>query len=53
MKYATTEMDWTRILQQAGIEDPPGYRETVQSIEEEPYVKPIKKGKSKAKKPRR
>ena len=54
MQYATTEMDWTRILQQAGVEEPPGYQETVQSIEVEPYVKPEKKkSRSKAKKPRR
>ena len=45
MKYATTEMDWTRILQQAGIENPPGYEETVQSIKEKPFVKPVKKQK--------
>jgi hypothetical protein len=41
-------MDWTKILKDAGIPEPPGYRETVDSFVERPYEKPVKK----AKKPR-
>ena len=43
MRYATLASDWTRILQQAEIPEPPGYRETLDAIEAEPYRKPVKK----------
>ena len=38
-------MDWTKILKAGQIEEPPGYRETVEAIKAEPYVKPKKKAK--------
>ena len=43
MKWATTEMDWTRILAQADVPEPPGYRETLEAIEAHPYTPPLKK----------
>ena len=37
-------MDWTAILQTAGLEDSPGYQETIRDCREHPYV-PVKRGK--------
>jgi len=49
MDYATTDLDWTRILKEGGIEEPIGYQETVEAIKAQPYVRPKKKGKGKKK----
>jgi len=38
-------MNWTEILKAAGIEEPPGYRETLAEIKCSPYAKPKKKAK--------
>ena len=43
MKYATSLMDWTRILAQGTVPEPPGYQETVKAIEADPYKKPARK----------
>ena len=43
MKYATSLMDWTRILAQSDVPEPPGYRQTLDAIEANPYKKPAKK----------
>lgn len=43
MKYATSLMDWTRILAQADVPEPPGYQDTVKAIEAQPYKKPAKR----------
>jgi len=49
LNYATTELDWTRILKEGGVPEPPGFKETVEAIKAEPYVKPRKKAKGKKK----
>jgi len=49
MDYATTELDWTRILKEGGVPEPPGFKETVEAIKAEPYVKPKRKAKGKKK----
>lgn len=36
-------MNWTQLLADAGIPEPPGYQETVQALKERPYVKPDRK----------
>jgi hypothetical protein len=38
-------MNWTAILKQGQIEEPPGYKETVKAIKADPYQKPKKKQK--------
>ena len=49
INWVRTKLDWTEILQNGGVEEPPGYRETVEAIKAEPYVKPSKKAKGKKK----
>jgi len=36
-------------LKEGGVDEPPGYRETVEAIKAEPYVKPKRKAKGKKK----
>lgn len=36
-------MNWTEILKAAGVPEPPGYVETLETITEKPYVKPSRK----------
>ena len=43
MKYATSLMDWTRILAQNTVPEPPGYRQTLEAIKANPYKQPAKK----------
>ncbi len=38
-------MDWTELLKQGQIEEPPGYKETVKVIKANPYQKLKKKQK--------
>tara|TARA_R110000851_G_scaffold151705_1_gene293050 strand:- start:1100 stop:1222 length:123 start_codon:yes stop_codon:yes gene_type:complete len=38
-------MNWNEILKQGQIEEPPGYKETVEVIKADPYQKPKKKQK--------
>ena len=45
-------LDWTRILKQAKIPEPPGRPEVIRDIEAKPYVKHVRKTKSKSKKKR-
>ena len=42
-------MNWSEILKKGGVPEPPGYRQTVEAIKAEPYVKPRKKAKGKKK----
>ena len=44
-------MDWTAILKQGGVPEPPGYRETLEVMEARPKALPKKK-KTKGKKKR-
>ena len=43
MRYATSLMDWTKILAQSDVPEPPGYRQTLEKIKAHPYKKPTKK----------
>ena len=36
-------MNWTEILKAGGIDEPPGYLETLEVIAQKPYVKPSRK----------
>lgn len=36
-------MNWTEILKAAGVDEPPGYLETLEVIAQDPYVKPSRK----------
>ena len=36
-------MNWTEILKAAGVDEPPGYLETLEAIAQDPYVKPSRK----------
>ncbi len=36
-------MNWTEILKAAGVDEPPGYLETLEAIAQKPYVKPSRK----------
>ena len=36
-------MNWTEILKRGNVPEPPGYKETVDSFKENPYVKPKKR----------
>ena len=38
-------INWTEILKQGQIEEPPGYKKTVEAIKADPYQKPKKKQK--------
>jgi len=38
-------VDWINILKRGQIEEPPGYKETVEAIKADPYQKPKKKQK--------
>lgn len=40
---ASTIMNWTEILKAAGVDEPPGYLETLEVIAQDPYVKPSRK----------
>jgi hypothetical protein len=43
-------MNWTEILANAGVPEPPGYRETVDAIKADPYrtAKEVKRDEKKA-----
>ena len=45
MKYATSLMDWTRILAQAEIPEPPGREQVLEDIQQKPFKPPVKKPK--------
>ena len=36
-------MNWTEILKAGGVDEPPGYLETLKAIAQDPYVKPSRK----------
>jgi hypothetical protein len=38
-------MDWNELLKQGQIEEPPGYKETVEAIKADPYQKRKRKQK--------
>jgi len=38
-------MNWAELLKKGQIEEPPGYRETVEAIKADPYPKPKRKQK--------
>ena len=52
MHICSATLDWTRILKQAKIPEPPGRPEVIRDIEAKPYVKHVRKTKSKSKKKR-
>ena len=45
MRYATLANDWTRILAQAEISEPPGREQVLEDIQQRPYKAPVKKPK--------
>ena len=42
-----TALDWTQILKDADIPEPPGRPEVIRDIEQRPYKKPVRKKKGK------
>ena len=38
-------MNWTLLLKKGNVPEPPGYQETLETIQAKPYVKPVKKQK--------
>jgi hypothetical protein len=40
-------LNWTQILKDGGVPEPPGRPEVIKQIEDHPYQKPVRKAKAK------